>query len=62
MKFTVGRPNSNYEAEVEINTLDDLLAFVKEAGHSVIISEPPYANEDKTKEIWDLEIYDDYRE
>lgn len=42
---------------VEISTLEELLAFVKNAKHNVIIQEP--RSED---DMWELEIYDGWRE
>ena len=58
MKFTVYR-TSDYENSkiVEINTLDELLAFKEERRSPIILladgfSETPFS----------LEIYDDYRE
>lgn len=43
--------------EIEINSLEDLIAFRKEVGHPVILLEPY-----DVKDMHELEIYDYYRE
>jgi hypothetical protein len=63
MKFEVRRVSSlDNEPSIDINTLEDLLAFVlscapDQPGCPVIICPPRQTGED-----WELEIYDDYRE
>lgn len=53
MKFKVSKAsNYNYQEEVEINTLEELLLWCKHTGNKVIINE----KQDK------LEIYDSSRE
>lgn len=61
MEFTVFRTSDYYRdksKKVTINSLEELLAFMHEAGHAIILAEPngTYRNN------YEIEIYDDYRE
>ncbi len=62
MKFSVDTTsrtgNAARELEtIELQSLDDLLQFVRDAGEEVIIQPP-----NEARELWVLEIYDSYRE
>ena len=57
MKFEVTSTTGITAREKEIDTLQELLDFVKESGNNVIIAEP-WPDE----ELWRLEIYDGWRE
>lgn len=64
MKFAITSVwRDEYEYR-EIETLADLLAFQKECGYPVILSEidPDSATQPETGVTHELEIYDDYRE
>jgi hypothetical protein len=64
MKFTVSRSSGPFSKsdDVEIETIADLLAFVEKCGNSVIISKPDDYGDTEAVTLWELEIYDDYRE
>ena len=51
-KFKVNKTSDwDYKVEVEINTIDELINFIKESGSKIVVYE------DNT-----IEIYDTYRE
>jgi len=57
VKFNVFKSSSlDYEEQVEFETLQDFLNYVKKSEHQTIVS----FNHDKQK--YELEVYDDYRE
>jgi hypothetical protein len=59
MKFFVTKTSTwNYKKHIEINSLEELMDFVKDNGGEVVLSEP-YPCSDNLPSI---EIYDDYRE
>lgn len=58
MKFTLTRTSSESmkeDREIELTTLEDLIALCEQEGHAIIVSKDP-------GEEWELEVYDDYRE
>lgn len=55
MLFNIRHTNSSVIDIKGINTLEELLNFVKEVDTAIIIKEEDHG-------IWELEIYDDYRE
>lgn len=66
MKFTLTRTSDNFKAtyeekEIEFNTLEELLYFVQKENKEVIITPPNYLSVG-FPDMWQLEIYDDYRE
>jgi len=57
VKFNVCKSSSwGYEEQVEFETLQDFLNYVKKSEHQIIVS----FNHDKQK--YELEVYDTYRE
>jgi len=58
MKFLIKRTSDLEETHKEINTLEELLEFMKEIDNPLILFD---CNEKGEKE-YILEIYDDYRE
>ena len=55
MKFKVrSASNTNQVRQVEINTLEELLEFVRENGEDTIVERRVYPN----KEVWTLFIYE----
>jgi len=61
MKFEVSRTSGTEEEyELELNTLEELLVFVRKNGQVVII--PPVPEAGPWRAHWELEIYDDWRE
>lgn len=63
MKFKLHYTHSfgNYK-DIEINTLEELLKFVKEKQCWVIIDFQEWHWKKDIKWQWTLEVYDDYRE
>ena len=47
---------------IEINTIEELIEYVKKEGHPVIINESVFAGDNQKDVKWSLETYDDYRE
>lgn len=65
MKFEQNSCSQKYDSKpiIEINTLEELLEYVKKEEHPIIIAHS--IMEDKNKEKgckYSLETYDDYRE
>ena len=66
MRFKLARTSDNFsvtyeEKEIEFNTLEELLDFVQKEGEEVIVTPPNYHGVGFPI-MWQLEIYDDYRE
>jgi len=62
MKFFVRKTSGGkVDPEIKINTIKQLLDFVKKNGNEVIIRTDNF-NYLNTKKLTELEIYDDYRE
>ena len=62
---SVSNKYSNHSVQpiIEINTLEELLNYVKIEGHEIIISDYVMSEDNKDKGIkWALETYDGYRE
>jgi hypothetical protein len=57
MKFTVDMVDGTDLEPIEVETLEELLEYVKKAEYPVIITHDAYLNKG-----WHLEIYDNYRE
>ena len=58
MKFFVTKTSDwNYKEHIEINTLEELMDFVKD-NDSVVLSKPHPCSDN----LPSIEIYDDYRE
>lgn len=64
MKFGISRVNTSVFEVKEINTLEELIEWVKEQEEEIIISigESEYNNDNKLIYDHELEIYDGYRE
>ena len=69
MKFDIRRTSnrSDVEGSIEINTIEELIKYLNETKYELILgSSDRYINsiteEHKPKEIYFIEIYDDYRE
>jgi len=68
MKFTITHasytPTKDYPKEIEINSIEELLAFQQEIDYPLVLS-PPWSIEKMDGGLielgWELEIYDDYR-
>lgn len=63
MKCKITR-SSGFGDEMEfkkINSIDELLEFMKESEHSIILHDTFYLD-DEGNNILNIEIYDDYRE
>lgn len=66
MKFKLTKTSDYFRAsaeekEIEFNTLEELLSFVQKENKEVIITPPNYLSVG-FPDMWQLEIYDDYRE
>ena len=60
MTFNVYKTSdSNFSETLAIESLDQLVNFIKKCGHEVVIGETDWIDEDGKMFI---EIYDDYRE
>ena len=64
MNFIISRSSDSFEDNVtsrEFNTLEELMEFVRDCGHSVILHQSDIESELVSSDVY-LEIYDDYRE
>ena len=60
MTFNVYKTSdSNFSETLAVNSLDQLVNFIKECGHDVVVGKTDLINENGNMFI---EIYDDYRE
>jgi hypothetical protein len=58
MKFDYSKASGVFDSrEIELESVDELLDFIKREGNSVVISEPPIAGR-----LWGIILYDDYME
>ena len=57
MRTSISHANKPAEAERECETLDELMDFVLECGHPIILALPLEGESN-----WSVEIYDDYIE
>lgn len=60
-KKHIARAFDDFAWEVEIKNLEDLLKITEENG-DVIISKHYHSHLYKTKDVYEIEIYDDYKE
>ena len=64
MNFIISRSSDSFEDNVtcrEFNTLEELMEFVRDCGHSVILHQSDIESDIASSDVY-LEIYDDYRE
>jgi len=58
MKLDYSKASGVFDSrEIELESVDELLDFIKREGNSVVISEPPIAGR-----LWGIILYDDYME
>ena len=64
MNFIISRTSDSFEdacTSREFNTLEELMEFVRNCGHSVILHQTDTESDLASSDVY-LEIYDDYRE
>jgi hypothetical protein len=64
MNFIISRSSDSFGdvcTSKELNTLEELMEFVRDCGHSVILHQSDIESELVSSDVY-LEIYDDYRE
>ena len=64
MNFIISRTSDSFgdlSTSKEFNTLEELMEFVRDCGHSVILHQSDIESELVSSDVY-LEIYDDYRE
>ncbi len=61
MKFNITHTSGGPVEQIEIYTIEGLTALSASEGHPLIVSKPyEYGAGDKS--LWNIEVYDDYRE
>lgn len=63
MRFIVGKSSDwNYKETVEINSLEELVDFIRVHGRTIVDKEQVVEGDSLSSELWELEIYDGWRE
>ena len=57
MKFKLINSSASFKGEIELNTLEELINWIKEIGEDIIIQLNHFGEGEDV-----IEIYDDYRE